>query len=52
MVEKRMKESTGEELRKEDEEELKAKTKTRKKKKVDLVRLSDQYFPGRNKEGL
>ena len=38
-----MKESAGEELSKEDEEELKAKTKTRKKK-VDLVRLSDQLI--------
>ncbi len=44
MVEKRMKESTGEELSKEDEEELKAKTKSRKKKKVDLRITEDDDY--------
>ncbi|XP_033637211.1 general transcription factor IIF subunit 1-like isoform X1 [Asterias rubens] len=43
MVEKRMKESAGEELSKEDEEELKAKTKTRKKK-VDLRITEDDDY--------
>ena len=38
MVKKRLKESAGQELSKEEEEEMKAKTKSSKKKE-DLVRL-------------